>query len=226
MTQPPEPAPGAPTEPATEPPADPPPTDPGQDPNAPVDIDSLPVNVQQLIKKTRGEAAAARTGAKEKAAAEAREQLLGQIAEALGMKEAPPDAATLAAQLEHADTAANSALLELDVYRTALRLGADAERLLDSMAFRTAVDALEDGDGFDAALKALIGQRLEADPGLRIGGPPPATPSRQPVTALRPGTLPNAPEPTLDDQIAEAQKSANWREVIRLNGLKAAALNK
>jgi hypothetical protein len=225
MTQP-EPAPGAPTEPTTAPTAEPAePTEPGPDPNAPVDIESLPANVQNLIKKARSEAASARVTAKEKAAQEAREQLLGQIAEALGLEEPPLDPAELAGQLESTRSDAAAARLELDVYRTALKLGADADKLLDSMAFRTAVDDLPDDlpdENFSDALKELIRQRVDADPSLRLAAAP-AGGGSQPVTALRPGTLPAPPAPSLDDQITEAQKAGNWREVIRLNGLKAAA---
>ena len=225
MTQPPEPVPGAPTEPATPPPADPPPsTAPGLDPNAPVDVDSLPPNVKQMIAKLRSEAASARTTAKERAAAEARDGLLKQISQAIGLEEAPTDPAVLASQLELTQSDAAAAVLELDVYRAAIDSGVNPVRLLDSVAFRQAIDALDD-EGFDDGLKALIAARLEADPSLALAGTAQAvSASRQPVASLRPGTLPGTPEPTIDDQIADAQKSGDWRLQMRLQNQKLAAV--
>lgn len=226
MTQPPEPVPGAPTEPTTAPPVDQPqPTDPGLDPHAPVDIDSLPPNVKSLITNLRKEAGASRTNAKTKAAEEAKAELWSQITQALGVEEQPADPAALAEQLQSTQAAEASARLEYDVYRRAVRLGVNAERLLDSLAFREEVDAIDADADFMAEVEKLIKARLDADPALRANGAAAAT-SHRPVEALQPGAMPNAPEPNLEDQIQAAQNAGNWREVIRLNGIKAAAVSK
>lgn len=182
-------APGAPADPAPTAPTSTPVTPPsaGPDPTDPVDVASLPANVQHLIADLRKRAGAARTTAKAKAADEARTELLGQISQALGLQEAPADPAALADQLASTRLAEASARLELDVYRTAQRMGVDGERLLDSRRFADAVDALPD-EGFDAALKQLITEWADKDPSLRGGGPAPV--GRRPVENLRSGALP------------------------------------
>ncbi len=188
----PTPAPGAPTDPAPTAPTSAPATTPtaGPDPNAPVDVASLPANVQQLISKLRGEAGAARTQAKTKAAEDARAELMQQISTALGLQEAPADPAILADQLASTRLAEASTRLEYNVFRTALDMVglAGAKRLLDSRSFADAVDELPDED-FDDALKALIEKRATEDPALSAGGAA-APAGRRPVENLRSGALP------------------------------------
>jgi len=56
---------------------------------------------------------------------------------------------------------------------------------------------------------------------------PPATPgSTTPVTALRPTSMPNAPAPTVDDQIAAAKAAKNFGLVIALENSKLANIKK
>lgn len=45
---------------------------------------------------------------------------------------------------------------------------------------------------------------------------PPAPGQRTPVEHLRPGALPNPPEPSLGDQIAAAEKAGSWAEARQL----------
>lgn len=82
---------------------------------------------------------------------------------------------------------------------------------------------------FAARLQGGTEEEMSADADALLAAfPQPASPpaSRTPVEALRPGALPNPPDPSLDDQIAAANKAGNWREVIRLNGQKIAANTK
>ncbi len=132
---------------------------------------------------------------------------LDNIKEALGLKE-EVDPAQLSQQLSQQQSLAADAALELDVYKRASNMGVKAGKLLDSMSFRKAVDELPDED-FEERLDELISQWADKDPSLRGSGPPAAA-GRAPLEALRPGTLPSPPEPTLADQIAAAEKASNW----------------
>jgi hypothetical protein len=177
MTQP-APAPGAPVEPVTPPaPAAPPaaPTPPAED------LASLPEWAQKQIREARAEAAKSRTTAKQTAADEARQETLAQVAKALGIgKEGEPvDPAALTTQIEQAQAAAWVSGVELQIHRLAGRLGADAEALLDSNAFRDTLDDLVDTDprsaDFATALEAKVQAALEKNPGkYKTAGQAPA----------------------------------------------------
>ncbi len=182
----PTPAPGAPTDPA---PTNTPTTTPltGPDPTDPVDVASLPTNVQHLISDLRKQAGSARTQARSQAAENARNEVLQQIGEALGLTESVSDPKALADQLSTTQQAVANAQLELDVYKRASGMGVNAGKLLDSMSFRDAVDGLPD-EGFEQALEQLINQWADKDPSLRGGAP--ATTGRRPVENLRSGALP------------------------------------
>lgn len=69
-------------------------------------------------------------------------------------------------------------------------------------------------------------EELEADADALLAAfPQPAASAgnpRTPVEALRPGAMPNPADPSLDDQIAAANKAGNWREVLRLQNTKLA----
>jgi hypothetical protein len=165
--------------------------DPAPEPAPTEDVSKLPAWAQKLIKDTRGEAANHRTKARDAEGkvkdAEAKHQAtLDGIAKALGLKQddGPPDPAKLTEQLQQsqaqqqaAQEAAVSAQTELQVYRTAQRLGANADRLLDSRQFRAKVDALEPKDKADFAslVEAEVKAALDKDPSLRANGqgPPP-----------------------------------------------------
>lgn len=171
MTQPNEPAPGAPA--PTN--SDPAPGAPGgsaapaaPEPNDPVDVASLPPNVQHLIGQLRQEAGSSRTKAKATAAEQARGEIMQQISEALGLTEPAADPQELTDQLASTQLAEAAARAELDVYRTAVRLGADADRLLDSRQFVEQINDLPD-EKFGEHLEALVQRRLKADPSLRQG---------------------------------------------------------
>lgn len=196
-----DPAPGAPTnEPAPGAPAptnSPAPGASAVDPDAPVDIDKLPANVQNMIKGLRSEAANARTSAKSKAADQARTELMQQVSQALGLSEPAADPQQLSDQLASTQLAEAEARVELVVFRTAQRLGADADRLLDSRAFVEQVNDLPD-EQFDTKLQELIRSRLESDPSLRSGGGGAPTTGSRPVEALRSGGAPAAGDTPAD----------------------------
>lgn len=159
---------------------------PGLDPNAPVDVTSLPANVQQLIKNLRDEAARSRpnqqTAAAQAKAQEAETQL-AKVMAALGRKPdgSPLDdpAAAAAALSERAEVAEATAWrngVRLAIYQAAGPLGANADGLLDSLAFVDTLDDLVDADPtsaeFRTALEAKIRTALEANPTLRAGQGP------------------------------------------------------
>jgi hypothetical protein len=168
------------------------------------DISKLPAFAQKIIRDLRGEAAGHRTKARDAegkvSEAEAKHQAtLDAIAKAAGLKpdDGPPDPAKLAQQLQQSQTEIQSAReaeaaarIELQVYRTAQRLGADADRLLDSRTFCDAIDALDPKDAADFAsqVEAKIGEYLEKDPTLRANQPQP-----KPAKPRSGGDIPGGP---------------------------------
>jgi hypothetical protein len=186
-------------------------------------VASLPAWAQQQITSLRQEAAKARTGAKEQAAREAREELLRQLS---GDAPEPLTPEQLQARLSETEGTAQAATaqalaarIELDVHRTATRLGADAERLLDSRAFCDEIDGIEvdpaDRAGFLAAVEAKVMAALTRNPGLRAG--PAAAVSGSAGGSGGSG----ADALTIDAQIEAATKARNFAEVIRLKRAKA-----
>jgi hypothetical protein len=107
---------------------------------------------------------------------------LAKVAAALGIEVGDkPDPAKLAEQVkqaqadhENARSEAAAARIELQVHRTAVRLGAHADRLLDSRSFCDAIDALDPKDPSElpALIEAKIGDALKKDPSLRAGQAP------------------------------------------------------
>jgi hypothetical protein len=145
-------------------------------------VDSLPADVAKVIREAREEAGKARTTAKENAATQARQELLATLSKAVGLDtDKPPTAEELTRQLTTATSErtvaqedAAAARIELHVFRTATRLGADAEALLDSRAFCDAIDAIdaEDPQKFNEQVETAINNALSANPQLRAGQVP------------------------------------------------------
>lgn len=190
-------------------------------------VDSLPPPVAKVIRDARKDSASARTTAKATAAQDARNELVSQFAEVLGLAkgegDAPPDPKALTEHLQRAQSENVQTQLELRVYKAAGKVGigaADVERLLDSRAFSEEIDNLDVSNlaEFDTAVTELIKGRMANQPQAT------ATTGRTPVEALRPGALPNVPPPSLDEQIAAAQKAGNYRQVISLQNQKLANL--
>lgn len=189
-------------------------------------VESLPEPVAKAITDLRKENGAARTTAKQQAAQEARNELLASVAEALGLSNAePPSAEALTQHLADSQAEAASMAAQMRIYSVAAGIDgmtlADVADFLDSNRIAAEIDAIADqiqpGDvaTFDAKVAEIM-QRW------RAGRPQPAAAvaSRTPVAALRPGALPGSAQVSLDDQIAEAQKTGNWRAVIALQNRK------
>jgi len=128
------------------------------------------------------------------------------VAKAKELEEAQKTAEQRAAEAQSAAeqraTDAETRLLRLEVAAEKGLTATQAKRLVGG----TREELLADADDFIASLPV-----------------PPAVPSgRTPVEALRPGALPNPPDPSIDDQIMAAQKAGDYKAVIRLNGQKMA----
>jgi len=202
------------------------PEQPEQRPEAPgQDVSSLPDWAQKLITDARAEAGKARTVAKQNAAQEARQQLTTDIGKALGLIEGDkaPTPEELTSQLRDSHGAltaareeAAAAAIELHVYRTASKLGADADALLDSRAFCDTIDAIpadSDAEAFSTAVRQAIEAAMGRNPGLRAR------------TAGRSGADHGAggeATPNIDKQIADAISRRDFPTAIRLKRQRAA----
>lgn len=211
--------PAPPVPPTPQPPASPP---TGQPPAA-EDVASLPPWAQKKLSEANAEAAKARVTAKENAAREERERILKllspdapepQTPEQLAQQLAEARTQGTAAQQQAADTAR-----ELAVLRTAQRLGANGDALLDSRAFMATIGALDTAD--PAALATAVEQHLTAaltaNPALRAG----------PAVARSGGDMGGGGgggdgATTIDAQIEAATKARNWPAVFALKRQKAA----
>lgn len=190
------------------------------------DITSLPDWAQKVITEARAEAGKARTVAKQNAADAARQELAQDIGKALGLVEGDkaPTPEELTAQLREsqgqitsAQEQAAAAAIELHVYKTAARLGADADALLDSRAFCDSIDALDPDqqpEQFNAAVQQAIEAALHRNPSLRA-----RTAGRS--GADLGGGSGDQPH-SLDKQIAAATAKRDFATVIRLKRQRAA----
>ncbi len=99
------------------------------------------------------------------------------------------------------------------------------ERATEAMRLRVALrHGISDEDAeifLTGATEEAITKQAERLAALRPAVTPP-TAQRTPVEALRPGALPNAPQPTLQDRIAELRKDPkkNMRELLSLENQK------
>lgn len=130
-------------------------------------VESLPQGAQDLIKQLRGENAAKRTAAK--AAEDDAQAKIAAALKALGIEtgtEDPVEAAKQAKAERDAQAAtARLAQVQLAVYKSAAKAGADADALLDSNSFLAAVSGLDPADS--KALDAAIKTALESNPKLK-----------------------------------------------------------
>lgn len=160
-------------------------TAPGAQQQAPAsqDVSSLPDWAQKLITDTRTEAAKHRTE-KQTAAqqAQAAQAQRDAILKAAGLKpdgtDADPDPAALAAQIQEAQAVAWTNAVELSVVRSALAVGADSEKLIDSRAFIDSLDAFVDLDPNSAEFKTKLADHVKAyvdkHPTFKAAAPGPA----------------------------------------------------
>lgn len=136
-------------------------------------VESLPDWAQAEMRKLRAEAASSRVNAKETAAEEARTKLLAELSKALGVGgDTPPDPEKLKADLEKTTAERRSTLVELAVVRSASRLGADAEALLDSRGFLSKLGKLDPAaDDFATLVADEIAAAVKDNPRLSLGTP-------------------------------------------------------
>jgi hypothetical protein len=128
------------------------------------DVSDLPEWAQKALKEARAEAGKARTGAKQKAAEEARAEVFADIKKRLGLDtDGEPTVDDLKAQLDERDNriaeleAGQMESAYRDVVRTAAAAAkADAEALLDSAGFQEAVMAELDDEFTDAQLTEAV----------------------------------------------------------------------
>lgn len=136
--------------------------------------------LQKELKQANADAGKARTNAKKAAADEARSEIVQELGKALGLvkdeKDAPPDPAALTAQIEKATAAHRETAIELAVYRSASKHGADPDALTDSRAFLTSIKGLDPTeDGFAKKVSEAIKKAVETNPKLKTQ---PAAPER------------------------------------------------
>lgn len=145
-------------------------------------VDSLPDPVAKMIRDLRTENAADRTSAKETAATEARDALMKEFGEKLGIlkPDDKPDPAALATAIGEKDsrigqleTQGRMQAIELAAYKTAAKHDANPAALLDSRSFLTSVEGLDPtADDFPQKLDDAIKTAVEANQQLRAGQAP------------------------------------------------------
>lgn len=135
--------------------------------------------LQKELKQANADAGKARTNAKKAAADEARTQIVQELGKALGLikddKDTPPDPAALTAQIEKATAAHRETAVELAVYRSAGKHGADPDALTDSRTFLNSIAGLDPSeDGFAKKVSDAVKKAVEANPKLKAQGQAPA----------------------------------------------------
>ncbi|NEA19819.1 hypothetical protein [Streptomyces halstedii] len=140
----------------------------GQQPGT-EDESTLPAWAQAALKTARAEAGKARVTAKQKAADEARTDLLKQFTALIDPSKAdqPATADQLTQQLAAEQAKARDVAVELAAYKAAQTEGARADRLLNSRAFADRLADLDPaGADFGDQLKAAIQAEVDSDPDL------------------------------------------------------------
>lgn len=156
------------------------PVTPAVPPVAPVapaseDISTLPPWAQKAITDARAEAGKSRTVAKQNAAQEAQAAVLKQVAEAMGLPQAAdaaPDPAALTAQVAELSSQLRTSQVQTAARTAAATAGANADRLLNSVAFNAQLGALDPAAAdFSTQLTAAITAEVATDPALYRAGP-------------------------------------------------------
>lgn len=125
-------------------------------------------DLAKMVRDLRREAGSDRTTAKQRAADQARADLVQQLGKTLGLVkdgDAKPDAAKLTETLTARETALREATTENAVLKTAPRHGADPGALVDSREFMRRASALDpDDDKFGSKLADLIKKAVADSP--------------------------------------------------------------
>jgi hypothetical protein len=137
-------------------------------PDAAPDPWADPATAKAEIEKLRKENASARVNAKATAAEEARAQLTQEFGKILGLvkDDAPVTTDALTQKLTEAQTSAAQTAREFAVYKAATAAKADPQALLDSVAFREKVAAIDPTD--TAALAAAISEATTSNPRFKV----------------------------------------------------------
>ncbi|MFB8772106.1 hypothetical protein [Streptomyces broussonetiae] len=135
--------------------------------------------LEKELKSANADAAKARTNAKKAAADEARTAIVQELGKALGLikddKDTPPDPAALKAQIEQATAAHRETAVELAIYRSAGKYGADPDALTDSRTFLNSIKGLDPSeDGFAKKVSDAIKKAVETNPKLKAASQAPA----------------------------------------------------
>lgn len=134
-------------------------------------VEDLPDWAQKMVKDLRTEAASARTNAKKTAADEARNALVQDLGKALGLVKGDEDKLTpeqLADRVNKAESTAKQTTLELAVYRTAGKAGADPDALLDSRGFLSSIQDLDpSANNFTTKVTDAIKDAVKNNPKLK-----------------------------------------------------------
>lgn len=170
------------------------------------------------LESARGEAGKARVNAKEAAAAEATQKIVRDLAKAAGI-ELPgdkPDPEKLAADLTAARTDGRQASLALAIYKAAPALSANADALLDSLSFQTAVKDLDPkAADFDAKVSEAINKAVTANPNLKTGRAPGASGVDMTGGSGEPGQITEDQLKSMTpEQIVDAQNKGLLRNLL------------
>lgn len=152
-------------------------------PPAPTGGDDSKARIAQLEKQlaeARAERGKERINAKETAAKEARDGLAAEIAKALGLtkddEDKAPDPKALADQLAVKEKAHRETTVELAIYRSAGKHGADAGALTDSREFMAKVNKLDPtADDFGSKLGDAVKKAVTDNPRYKTPGQAPGT---------------------------------------------------
>lgn len=213
------------TEPAaTTPPAAAEPPKPGPPPApapAAAPAETTEQQVARLTKELEGaraEAGKSRVNAKEAAAAEATQKIVRELAKAAGI-ELPgdkPDPDKLAADLATERTTGRQAVLALAIYKASPALSANADALLDSLSFQTAVKDLDPkASDFDAKVAEAIKAAVTANPNLKTGRVPGASGVDMTGGSGEPGQITEDQLKTMTpEQIVDAQNKGLLKNLL------------
>jgi hypothetical protein len=142
----------------------------GQAPPETRTIDQLPSWAQDEIRQARQEAGNYRTQLRTtQQESEQRDALLQQVAKALGLKtDGSPDPAKLTDEVKAAQATAQQRAVELAVYRSAGKVGANGDSLLDSRQFMAAVSDLDaNAADFGSKVEQAIKDAVATNPRLK-----------------------------------------------------------
>lgn len=117
--------------------------------------------------------------------------------------------------------AARTADVQLKAYQAAQGLGANPDALIGSAAFASIAKALDPAaPDFPAQLQAQVAYLLQTNPWMA------AAPAASAIPGQSGGQFPGAPAlpgPSLQQQIADAEKAGDWKTLIALNNQLLAA---